>query len=257
MTKLIPVIIAICLLLTSCSIAEKNSEKNQSETTSSSLSEAITSDSENGFNSYKFKDEMTYYLYTPEKSDNPQPLIIAFHGAHSGYTAVKDFGEPFSTKEAQDKFGGAYVLIPQALENGFTDAEFITELIKNVISDNPNIDTKRIFVIGHSQGAKFACELMLFKPELYKAACLSSCFYEMSDDDDAEKLKDIHFWFETSTDDNIYFYSNTKNCVEKLRNAGADVLYKEFTNRGHVKIDLTENIPEFNTNAINWISGLS
>ena len=256
MTKLILVIIMVCLFLTSCSIAEKSSEENQSETTSSAVSETITSDSENGFNSYKFKDEMTYYLYAPEKSDNPQPLIIAFHGAHSGYTSVKDFGEPFSTKEAQDKLGGAYVLIPKALENGFTDAEFITELIDNVISDNPNIDTKRIFVIGHSQGAKFACELMLFKPQLYKAACLSSCFYEMSDDD-AEKLKDIHFWFETSTDDDIYFYSNTRNCVEKLKDSGSDVLYKEFTDRGHVKIDFNENIPEFSTNALDWIAGLS
>lgn len=256
MTKLIPVIITICLLLTSCSITEKSSEENQSETTFSSISEAITSDSEDGFDSYKFKDEMTYYLYTPEKSDNSQPLIIAFHGAHSGYTAVKDFGEPFSTKEAQDKLGGAYILIPKALENGFTDAEFITELIENVISDNPNIDTKRIFVTGHSQGAKFACELMLFKPQLYKAACISSCFYEISDDD-AEKLKDIHFWFETSTDDNIYFYSNTRSCVEKLKISGADVLYKEFTDRGHVKIDFNENIPEFNTNALDWIAGLS
>ena len=257
MTKLVPVIITVCLLLTSCSIAEKSStDENQSETTSSAVLETSTSDSGNGFNSYKFKDEMTYYLYIPEKSDNPQPLIIAFHGAHSGYTSVKDLGEPFSTNEAQDKLGGAYILIPKALENGFTDAEFITELIENVISDNPNIDTKRIFVIGHSQGAKFACELMLFKPELYKAACLSSCFYEMSDDD-ADKLKDIHFWFETSTDDDIYFYSNTRNCAEKLENAGADVLYKEFTDRGHVKIDLTENIPEFNTNALDWVAGLT
>ena len=97
---------------------------------------------------------------------------------------------------------------------------------------------------------------MLFKPQLYKAACLSSCFYEMSDDD-AEKLKDIHFWFETSTDDNIYFYSNTRSCVEKLKDSGANVLYKEFTDRGHVKIDFNENIPEFNTNALDWIAGLS
>lgn len=126
-----------------------------------------------------------YQFYTPENADDGQkhPLIVWFHGGgESGYKGVLYNNESqlkanrgavcFTTTEAQDIFGGAYVLAPQTPNEWSDSLDDAKSLIDEIIKNN-NIDTNRIYAYGCSAGGYMTLDMVVKNPDFFAAAVVT------------------------------------------------------------------------------------
>lgn len=127
-----------------------------------------------------------YQFYTPANADDGQkhPLIVWFHGGgESGYKGILYNNESqlkanrgavcFTTKEAQDIFGGAYVLAPQTPNEWSDSIDDAKSLIDEIIKNN-NIDTNRIYAYGCSAGGYMTIDMVVKNPDFF-AAAVATC----------------------------------------------------------------------------------
>jgi len=187
---------------------------------------------------YNFVD---YAFYAPKSDAAKKPLIIFFHGmGEGGGRTLKNQGvqmyayqeEYFSEKEIQDIMGGsAYVLLPQSPDqwptDGFTGEskylQVLTSLIDSVISENPDIDTDRIYIGGLSMGGFMASRMIINYPDKFAAAFLCSQAYAFTAED-AEKLKNLPIWISCSEKDGTCAMDPyTFASYQKLVDAGSTV----------------------------------
>lgn len=122
------------------------------------------------YQEFVYKDSVrTYALFEPELDPNPDgyPLVIGLHGA--GSEGIEFIGTAFLGQKAlKEKFivacpnslhyplawwnaGDGY----EAMTDSTDDLGFIAALIDTMIA-NHNVDTTRIFVMGHSNGSMMA-----------------------------------------------------------------------------------------------------
>ena len=113
---------------------------------------------------------LTYRLYEPTLGEGERPLIVWFHGSGEGglsnitHILCNKGGVGFATEEAQEIFGGAYVLAPETPDNWTFAGKDYTEqaiaLIQDVI-DNNNIDPNRVVIAGCSAGGYMTWQTLL------------------------------------------------------------------------------------------------
>lgn len=131
---------------------------------------------------------LKYQMYSPVKDNQKHPLIVWFHGGgESGYKG-ETYDElynnmsqlqanrgsvAFTTKEAQDIFGNAYVLCPQTPNEWSDSIDEATALIHKIIEEN-DIDPTRIYAFGCSAGGYMALDMVVHNPDLF-AAVVATC----------------------------------------------------------------------------------
>jgi predicted peptidase len=135
---------------------------------------------------------MKYRLYSPgygrrfsSGGRNGRPLIVWLHGGGEGGLLPDNYYDNettlranrgalgFATPEAQQIFGGAYVVAPQStsywIENGPGFAPLIREIIGDLVRRYP-IDGRRIYVAGCSNGGYMTMEMTSVYRDLFAAA---------------------------------------------------------------------------------------
>lgn len=123
-----------------------------------------------------------YQFYKPGNAGDGQkhPLIVWFHGGgESGYrgTLYNNTSQlkanrgavAFAGSEAQEIFGGAYVLAPQVPNEWSDSLEEVKDLLDVIVRDN-NIDTDRIYVYGCSAGGYMTLDMVVKNPGFFAAA---------------------------------------------------------------------------------------
>jgi poly(3-hydroxybutyrate) depolymerase len=172
---------------------------------------------------YKYGDNlsMSYAVYTPSSIKTKAPLIIWLHGGGEGgydptVALLGNKAANYASPEIQVLFGGAYVLVPQAPTFWMQAAEGMTRgnendiynealfaLIQEYVSNNPNIDPKRIYVGGCSNGGYMSLKLIIEHPEYFAAGYISALAYhnEFISDAQIQKIKNVPMWFVHSKDD--------------------------------------------------------
>src|SRR5688572_28913529 len=116
--------------------------------------------------------ERIYYLFVPDKISpaTPAPLLLLLHGSgRNGLTLVEKWKD-LAKKE------GIIIAGPDALnsqgwripEDG---PEFINELIDALKAKYP-VNTRRVYLFGHSAGAVQALHLSLFESEYFAATAV-------------------------------------------------------------------------------------
>lgn len=191
--------------------------------------------------------ELKYGLFVPEEKEN-KPLIILFHGAGEGGkdVSIALLGNKvvaLAEEDIQSYFDDAYVLVPQTPDMWMNDGsgEYTTdgtskytnaviEMIEQVLSENPEIDSNRVYVGGGSNGGFMTMNMILTKPDLFTAA-FAICEAYSSDwvtDEQINKLKDFPIWFVHSTDDPTVPYETT-----------AKALYDRMLASGHKNVHLS------------------
>jgi pimeloyl-ACP methyl ester carboxylesterase len=142
---------------------------------------------------YRVSDSgMNYRLYVPRRGHRSHavggrthPLIVWLHGGGEGglpHDGYYDNETPlranrgalgFATPQAQQIFGGAYVVAPQSttfwLEDGPRFAPLIREIIDDLVRRYP-IDRDRIHVVGCSNGGYMTLEMASVYRHLFAAA---------------------------------------------------------------------------------------
>ncbi|MCR5781789.1 MAG: prolyl oligopeptidase family serine peptidase [Clostridia bacterium] len=160
-----------------------------------------------------------YYVYSPVnkgfETDRQFPLVVWIHGLGEGQTTSGPLYEndfPYwSCKELQSRFaaGGAYIMIPRAPENQaqiWSDSltEPLMECIKNFAAQN-NVDMRRIFIGGFSNGAKMVFKCVRMYPNFFAGALPIAPYYTATSDE-AKAMKNTPVWFFGCTMDPLVNY---------------------------------------------------
>ena len=105
-------------------------------------------------------------------------------------------------------------------------ADFVTSAAQRY-----EINIKRIVAVGYSNGANIAASMLLLRPEILQAAILFRAMVPLIPETKPD-LTSARVWIGAGTHDPIIPASNTKELVELLRSAGADVTIRFFQS-GH------------------------
>lgn len=203
--------------------------------------------------SYGNNQTMSYASYTPSKTTGKVPLIIWLHGGGEGgfdptVALLGNRAANYASPEIQVLFGGAYVLAPQAPTFWMQGPEGMTRgkdndvynqavfaLIQDFVAKNPNIDPKRIYVGGCSNGGYMSLKLILEHPDYFAAGYISALAYnnEFITDAQIQKIKNVPMWFIHAKEDPTTVADQTVvPLYHRLKAAGAKNVY--FTFYDHV-----------------------
>ena len=213
-------------------------------------------------------DSLNYRLLRPEveKEGKKYPLVLFLHGA----------GERGSDNEKQLFHGSqmwlnpvnrenypAFVLFPQCPESGYwaymnRPSSFETDkmpieppispifvALKELLDSYltmPQVDKRRIYVIGLSMGAMGTYDLTIRYPELF-AAAIPICGTVNADR--LKAAKKVKFRIFHGDADNVVPVSGSRQAYKALKSAGADVEYFEFPGVGHVSWNEAFNRTDF------------
>lgn len=139
---------------------------------------------------------LNYRLFSPERGRgrgrSGAALVVWLHGGGEGglLTGGYDYYDNeaqlranrgalgFATPEAQDVFGGAYVLAPQAtsawMQDGDGFAPLVLEAIEEVVATH-RIDRSRIHVVGCSNGGYMSLKMVAEHPGTFASSVPICC----------------------------------------------------------------------------------
>jgi len=103
-------------------------------------------------------------------------------------------------------------------------------------AEHYKIDNRRIAAVGYSNGANIAASMLLLRPEILSTAILFRAMVPLVPET-SPNLAAVRVWISAGAHDPIVPASSTKELVEMLRDAGADVTIRFFQS-GH---ELTRN----------------
>jgi len=189
------------------------------------------------------EEPLKYGYYVPQTGGGRRPLIIWLHGGGEGgddpliaYTGNKVVN--LAGPENQARFGGAYVLVPQAPTFWMDDGsgkfgrsgksryvKALKALIDEFIERNETgIDRSRIYIGGCSNGGFMTLRMLIDFPDFFAAAfpICEALYDETIRDEDIEAIKHIPIWFVHSKDDMVIKPEETAvPTYERLIRAGA------------------------------------
>jgi predicted esterase len=202
---------------------------------------------------YEAGKTMSYGFFKPKNKNPKAPLIIWLHGGGEGGTdpSIAIIGNKvinYASDDMQAFFGGAYVLAPQCPgrwmynEAGIRhpgSAEDIYNvglmaLIKNFVNMHPDIDKKRIYIGGCSNGGYMSLKLILKDPNYFAAGYISALAYEAQyiTDQQINSIRNVPIWFIHTKDDPVTPPSNTVVPVyQRLKKTGAKNVHFTFYDR--------------------------
>lgn len=186
---------------------------------------------------------LTYASFKPKNTSGKIPLIIWLHGGGEGGTdpSIALMGNKafnYASADIQKYFGSAEVLVPQTpgawmhnkegiMQSGEGEDVYnvgLMKLIKNYVKNTPNIDTKRIYIGGCSNGGYMSLKLLLKEPNYFAAGYISALAYQSQyiTDNQINSIKNVPIWFIQAKDDNVTDPKTTAIPVyERLKKAGS------------------------------------
>lgn len=210
--------------------------------------------------------ELNYRLLTPEENAKGKkfPLVIFLHGAgERGSDNEKQLvhgSRMFLNPVNREKYP-AYVLFPQCPKDGYwaysqrpssfdrltADEEMppIFKAVKGLIDSyiaNPDIDKKRVYIIGLSMGAMATYDMVIRFPEIF-AAAIPICGYVKPDR--LASVKDVSFRIFHGDADPVVPVEGSRNAYKALKKAGVDVELYEFPGCDHLSWNPAFNRPDF------------
>ncbi|MGC3993041.1 MAG: PHB depolymerase family esterase [Propionicimonas sp.] len=220
---------------------------------------------------------LNYRLYTPVNSRGERPLIVWLHGGGEGGWAqsqedvlplVANRGAlGFSTAKAQRIFGGAYVLAPQATDYWLNDPAMgysakLTKLIDSVVKKY-RIDTRRIYVVGASNGGYMTPQLAVDNPGRFAAVVPIAPVVQfgtttMLTDDELSTLRGTPTWIVQAKNDPVVpFATNGQHMADVIDtavfSAYDDVTWDGVVYNGHWSwIYVARNDPSTDTGQHIW-----
>jgi predicted peptidase len=192
------------------------------------------------------RQQMPYRLFIPKAYNRKQeyPLIIWLHGAGgAGTENVRQIsgdqvpGTRIWTKpEVQEKHP-AFVLVPQSEGVWSVEREALSTplalvlAILNTLKNEFSIDSKRIYIVGQSNGGFGTWEFIGKKPEVF-AAAIPLCSSPLSVSY-AGRLARMPIWAFNGANEEITILTLSREMIAAIREAGGAPRYTEYKGVGH------------------------
>jgi predicted peptidase len=173
--------------------------------------------------------DMNYRLlkpinFNPKKS---YPLIVSLHGAggrgSDNVKQLRDWNELLAEEQRRIDYP-AYILAPQS-EVRWNSTHL--QNVKDIIKDLPAVDTKRIYVLGHSMGGRGTYAFIQSDPKYFAAAAPSA---GNSEDVDASVIKDIPIWIFYGDKDKI---ESARTIFAKMQEIDGNMKFTTWVGDGH------------------------
>lgn len=196
------------------------------------------------------------------------PLVLFLHGAgEKGNDNTKQLthgSKMFQNPVNLEKYP-AYVLFPQCpkgttwafdeapdwntspfdlpLDNPeSTMSKLLMELLDSFIAEHPDVNTKRIYIMGLSMGGIGTYDIVTRHPDRFAAAVpICGCVNPGK----LAAAKKVNFSIYHGDNDHTVPYKGSREAYKALKAAGANVRYKEFVACGHGSWEPAFNEPDF------------
>jgi poly(3-hydroxybutyrate) depolymerase len=116
--------------------------------------------------------QRTYYLFVPEKikAEGSTPLLVLLHGSNRDGLSLIDKWKEIADHE------GIILAGPNSIDSsGWSSPQDGPDFLHDVIEDlkaKLKIDSRRVYLFGHSAGASFALEMALMESEYFAATAV-------------------------------------------------------------------------------------
>jgi len=171
-----------------------------------------------------------------KKSTGKLPLLISLHGAGGKTWSIeKQLARSAVVKGLSlvELAGKELILIePNSFDNW--DPKTLNIMLDYILDQYPQIDRKRVYVMGHSMGGKGAWDWILSSPERFAAAAPSG-FSSVSDDDEIKGLVNLPIWGMVGGNDDKNVESIKKMVDLLLATGNPNVQYTAFPGANHAK----------------------
>lgn len=116
---------------------------------------------------FRYRDEVkSYFVHVPKSTPKEMPVVVALHGAGRSGSSMVD-----AWRKCSDKHG-FMVVAPNGVGNNWDvaidDSGFINEATKDALNKFGK-SSKKIYLFGHSNGARKAISLAALYPNEYTA----------------------------------------------------------------------------------------
>jgi len=175
-----------------------------------------------------------YYLYVPStiKAETPTPLIVTLHGSNrTGITLVEKWKD--LAKKEGIIIAGPDATNIQGWGSPQDGPDFLRDLVESLKEKYP-INSKRVYLFGHSAGAIFSLEMSLMESQYFAATAIHAG--ALSNDTmqliDMAKRK-IPISIQVGDSDNYFPLTIVRATRDALTKGGFTVELKEIAGHDH------------------------
>jgi predicted peptidase len=162
--------------------------------------------------------------FNPKKK---YPVIVSLHGAggrgSDNVKQLRDWNEVLAEEQRRIDYP-AYILAPQS--PGRWNSTHLQN-VKDIIDDLPAVDTRRIYVLGHSMGGAGTYTFIQSDPDYFAAAAPSA---GRGGEVDASVIKDIPVWIFYGDRDRI---EGARTLFAKMQEIGGNMKFTTWVGDGH------------------------
>jgi predicted peptidase len=196
------------------------------------------------------------FMAFPEKQpEGKLPLLISLHGGGGRKMSLQE--QLVRSTEVKGlglaELAGKDLILLEPNTSSLWNADTLDTMLDYDLETHPEIDTDRIYVMGHSMGAYGTWAWINESPERFAAASPSGI--GIGDHGDVKRLVDLPIWGMVGGADKKDRVAGIKRMVERLREAGnKQVKYTEFPEADHA----TANAAVFSSvELVDWMLGFS
>lgn len=174
----------------------------------------------------------TYYLLVPDSGTAPKPLIIMLHGSGRNGRILVDKWARLAAKEGI-VLAGPDSTDPQMWQYPMDGPDLLRDVV-DAVKAKTAIDTKRVYLFGHSGGGGWALVMALIAPEYFAAAAvhagaLDPSNYHLS----AAAKRKIPIFLAVGTNDPFFPMSMTRATRDELEKVKIPLEYWEIPYHNH------------------------
>lgn len=175
-----------------------------------------------------------YYLYVPSslKAGTPAPLIVTLHGSNRTGISLVEKWKDLAKKEGIIIAGPDSTNL-QGWGSPQDGPDFLRDLVESLKEKYP-INTKRVYLFGHSAGAIFSLEISLMESQYFAATAIHAG--ALSNDTmqliDMAKRK-IPISIQVGDSDNYFPLTIVRATRDALSKGGFTVELKEIAGHDH------------------------
>jgi tetratricopeptide (TPR) repeat protein len=185
----------------------------------------------------------TYYLFVPEnlQPSSPAPLVVLLHGSgRNGLSLVEKWKDLATTERiiivGPDSINSTVWSIPN------DGPVFLRDLVESIKRKYP-VDTKRVYLFGHSGGAGFALFMSVYESEYFAATAIHAGSFRPQDMSliDLAKRK-IPIYIQVGDRDPLFPVTDVRFTRDAFNARGFSVELTEIPHHDHWYYDLAPKI---------------